>query len=333
MNFTINSISTKISDIYGERNKKVSFEYMYSYLTRKTSYLTREFIRDDNKGKEKLICTYIESLSWLAAISEKLDVDLELSFFKKFPNMCPYCISLPCSCSQTHRKPDFTSNAIKIKSVLEKQLRAVYINGKSHYYPPSMINDIYPANRTIFGIFGGFYHSSRLFEELGELQEAYLKIQKDKHYNKENINDELADILAWMMSLWDIIFKGVDLADHIDAYYINGCPSCNEKSCICDDYSGRIISTAEKNDNLIAIKKMLIEELKGSVSQDVSNKITASIESIDDAVKSGKESDERRTVNELKDIVVFVSKLGGKPLKNQVEMSEALDGTRKYIEE
>ncbi|HDW0499314.1 TPA: hypothetical protein RKZ39_001311, partial [Escherichia coli] len=50
----INDMSNIIVGIYSKKNEEKSFEYMYSYLTRKTAYLTREFIRDGNQDKELL---------------------------------------------------------------------------------------------------------------------------------------------------------------------------------------------------------------------------------------------------------------------------------------
>jgi len=333
--FTVTNASTIVNTIYGKKNKGLDFEYMYSFLTRKTSYLTREFIRADGIDKSKIKETYIESLSWLIAISHLLEIDLESSFFSKFPGICPYCIKSPCCCSQTHRKPEFTSNARKIKEELAYSKDAIYRNGKAQTYAPDMINNIYPSNKNIFNIFGGFYHSSRLFEELGELHEAYAKLKEDKFYNKKNLEDELADILAWMLSLWGIMFKDIDLGDAIDTYYINGCPSCNSSECICDDYSGRIVSTSSRNEALQKIKSLINKEMENTSDneEDVILKLRSSILSIEDAISSGSESDARRTVAEIDSALAFIYQKAPKPslTPNQAELNSELDRSRKLI--
>ncbi len=333
--FTIKNASTTINAIYGKKNKNLDFEYMYSFLTRKTSYLTREFIRADGVDKSKITETYIESLSWLIAISQYLEIDLESSFFSKFPGICPYCISSPCLCSQTHRKPEFTSNARRIKEELSNKKDAIYRFGGSQVYTPDMINDIYPSNKNIFNIFGGFYHSSRLFEELGELHEAYAKLKEDRFYSKTNLNDELADILAWMLSLWGIMFKDTDLGDAIDNYYIKGCPSCNSSECICDDYSGRIVSTSSRNEALEKIKSLIRKEVDSTSDNevDIILKLESSILSIEDAISSGSESDARRTVSEVDSALAFIFQKASasSPTSNQKELDCELNNSRKLI--
>lgn len=333
--FTVAKANGVISTIYGAKNKELSFEYMYSFLTRKTAYLTREIVRTDGGDKSKVINVYIESLSWLMAISQKLEIDLELSFFSKFPTICPYCISSPCICSQTHRKPEFTSNARAIKEELFQKKNSLYHFGTPTIYAPEMINKIYPSNKNIYNIFGGFYHSSRLFEELGELHEAYTKLHEDKFYNKNNINDELADILAWMLSLWGIIFKDKDLGEAVDNYYINGCPSCNNKECICDNYSGRIISTSDRNEALSKVKALIQNEIdvtsKDPKNSNVLLKLKSSIDSIDDAIKSGSDSDARRSVAEVDSALAFIFQNTPEKTENQSELYGELDKSRKIV--
>jgi len=333
--FTVAKANGVISTIYGAKNKELSFEYMYSFLTRKTAYLTREIVRTDGGDKSKVINVYIESLSWLMAISQKLEIDLELSFFSKFPTICPYCISSPCICSQTHRKPEFTSNARAIKEELFQKKNSLYHFGTPTIYAPEMINKIYPSNKNIYNIFGGFYHSSRLFEELGELHEAYTKLHEDKFYNKNNINDELADILAWMLSLWGIIFKDKDLGEAVDNYYINGCPSCNNKECICNNYSGRIISTSDRNEALSKVKALIQNEIdvtsKDPKNSNVLLKLKSSIDSIDDAIKSGSDSDARRSVAEVDSALAFIFQNTPEKTENQSELYGELDKSRKIV--
>ncbi len=40
------TFASKIDEIYGEANKKRDFEYMYSYLCRNNSYLSRSVLRN-----------------------------------------------------------------------------------------------------------------------------------------------------------------------------------------------------------------------------------------------------------------------------------------------
>ncbi len=307
----ISDMSIFLSGIYGKKNKDKTFEYMYSYLTRKTAYLTREFIRDGNQDKELLKNTFLEALSWLFAICEKLEVQPQESFYKKFPDCCPYCIGNPCSCTQTHRKPEKIKSATAIKEELFQKYNSISRSGYPPY-APRMINEIYPSNRSIWSIFGGFYHSSRLFEELGELQEAYAKSIEDKNYNKENLHEECADIYAWLFSLWGITFKDLDLGQALQDYYINGCPVCNKKECECTNYSGKINKTEEKKAYLEELKKELTLLLKNEEAGVFKDNLDSAILAIDDAVKSGKDADSRRTLSEVESVLDSIEKNSSK---------------------
>lgn len=299
--FTIKKACHEINSIYAHRNESLSFEYIYSYLTRKISFLSREFIRGSDDDRSKLKHTYIDALSWLIAISEKMDIDLEDAFIRKFPGVCPYCVKSPCQCSQTHRKPEFSENLKRIKDELESNYNYTYLTPqkKIRVYTPRMINEIYPANRNVFNTFGGFYLSSRLFEELGELHQAYSKYKSDERYPKKNISEELADVTAWMLSLWDIVFKEIDLGDEISNYYVDGCPSCHTKKCVCENYRGRFLLTDKKIELLSSIKELIVNEIQNNPNSDPNGKLELVTRSIDLAITSRVDTDERLTINEL----------------------------------
>lgn len=65
-----------------------------------------------------------------------------------------------------------------------------------------------------------------LVEEVGELSQALRK--KDD----ANIREELADLLAWLLSLANVI--GVDVSDSFREKYNSVCPCCQRVPCNCD---------------------------------------------------------------------------------------------------
>lgn len=65
-----------------------------------------------------------------------------------------------------------------------------------------------------------------LVEEVGELSQALRK--KDD----ANIREELADLLAWLLSLANVI--GVDVSDSFREKYNSVCPCCQRAPCNCD---------------------------------------------------------------------------------------------------
>ncbi len=68
----------------------------------------------------------------------------------------------------------------------------------------------------------------RTFQELAELSDAFLK--GDDH---SSINSELADVLAWVCSLANLL--DVDLTQALTKKYGSGCSRCGHTPCECKD--------------------------------------------------------------------------------------------------
>ena len=65
-------------------------------------------------------------------------------------------------------------------------------------------------------------------EEVGELAEALRK------GNKKEIGEEMADVLAWLTSLANLV--GIDLELEAERKYGAGvCPRCGHRPCICEE--------------------------------------------------------------------------------------------------
>ncbi len=72
-----------------------------------------------------------------------------------------------------------------------------------------------------------------IVEEVGELAEALRKYQEsDKNKNEiHNIAMEIADIVAWIASLANIL--EIDLEDALYSKYPSVCPKCGKNPCSC----------------------------------------------------------------------------------------------------
>ena len=87
-----------------------------------------------------------------------------------------------------------------------------------------IIEDIYlekDSNRGLLGTFAWFV------EEVGELSRE-LRSQD----NKKKLQDEFADVLAWLSTLASI--SGIDLETAVEKYS-NGCPKCYKIPCACNE--------------------------------------------------------------------------------------------------
>lgn len=77
-----------------------------------------------------------------------------------------------------------------------------------------------------------------LVEEMGELSQALRK------GDAEALREELADVLAWLCSLANLV--GVDLQDTVSKYS-EGCPRCHSSPCACPENDGGVTPSTENS--------------------------------------------------------------------------------------
>lgn len=294
LNFS--TFAAKIDGLYGEVNKGRDFEYIYSYLCRNCSYLSRSVLRN---GDSKFF--FAKSFSWLFSVAGKMDIDLGEVFRKKYPDVCPYCISSPCQCNETHRAPVNNTPA----HAARKSLNNKYITDKNYSPELSLENAIsrmgaiYPANKAIWNAFGSFYHFSRLFEELGEVHEGYSSYKKTNV--RINLEEELADVTAWLLSAWGIHHNSLSLSDCLLDYYIDNCPVCKKPSCACGEYSDRPQMLADKA-SLEEVKARIIELV--SLDSDLKGEFGELLTSLDQAIETVSTVDAKQAVGDVKRALV-----------------------------
>ncbi|WP_457751648.1 MazG nucleotide pyrophosphohydrolase domain-containing protein [Thermococcus sp.] len=87
-----------------------------------------------------------------------------------------------------------------------------------------MIRDIYFHKDSKRGVDKTFLW---FVEEVGELSEA---IRKN---DREVMEEEFADVLAWLASLANLL--GIDLEEAAKKKYPDVCPYCGKKPCECEE--------------------------------------------------------------------------------------------------
>jgi NTP pyrophosphatase (non-canonical NTP hydrolase) len=68
-----------------------------------------------------------------------------------------------------------------------------------------------------------------LVSEVGELADAI------RREDTENIEEEIADVLAWLLSLANVV--NVDVQDAVMKKYGERCPRCDRSPCTCTEPS------------------------------------------------------------------------------------------------
>ena len=317
--YSISQFQNYISNLYRDVNEPRPIEYLYSYLFRTSAYLSR-IIGEQKDAKEH----FIKVFSWLFAISEKLNIDLEHALVRKYPNMCPYCMAKPCVCVKTGKKPVTYIPEWKISEEIEysfNMIRAA-VPKLSLDEAVKNINDLYPANKHIWNAVGPTFQFFRLLEELGEVHEAYTSYLVGNR-NIEGLSDEIADVFAWLLSTWGINCSGLSLGDEFIGYYYNGCPVCLQSKCQCPDHRDRG-ERLLKIENLMKFKNKL-EELV-SLVPDYKESLDDLIGSIDTVAETKSTTGAVRTVSQAKKILNDISDTM-KPIDETAKTAKSIIGT------
>ena len=168
--------------------------------------------RDIEKTKKNLIISF----SWFLSILHRLEINLEEEVWNRFPYVCSYCGTCPCSCKATRpkqREKLFTNNEKRPTTLLEFQ---------------KMLNDVYPPlTRTL-------EHAGVHFaEEIGEFSEAlwaYRSNRTEEDFQK--VKDEAADYFSCLIGIFNSL--NLDLVKELTLLYPQtSCHECKQKPCIC----------------------------------------------------------------------------------------------------
>ncbi len=307
-----------LKDLYGNVNQKKSWDYLFGYLSRHCGFMTVNAARGD-----ALPAHFVRALSWLFALGNKVGVDITNAYVKRFPGRCYYCLSAPCCCRKTGKQPLNYVPAYRIPiergvlydgvvSTLRKYQEVVNFKWLSHN-----VSTIYPNNEVIWFHSGPWFHFTKLFGELSELHQALSKheIGEDK---TENLAEELADVFAWMISIWQLEFPTKDLQDEFITYFYNGCPVCGSKPCKCSPRSERrsgIVSVAEL-ESLHRQVSDLAEKLGDRQEElaDIRKSLQLAIESKSEQVAVQAVAQTKDKMRSLKDSINSIDETGKKAM-------------------
>ncbi|UQW76294.1 hypothetical protein [Pseudomonas avellanae] len=232
-----------------------------------------------------------------------MEIDLGEAFRKKFPKVCPYCLAQVCQCAETHRAP---VNNLPVHAV-RGELTAKYDAQKRSFPELALDNGvviisvIYPANKAIWNAYGSFYHFARLFEELGEVHEAYSNFRKTGI--TVGLEEELADVTAWLLSAWGIHQKNASLSDCLIDYYFDNCPVCKKPACICQEYSDRSQMLSDKA-SLELVKSQIVKLL--DLDPGLYREINDLVQSMDQAILTTSTVDAKQAVSSARKVLLGV---------------------------
>ncbi|OGG47442.1 hypothetical protein A2761_03160 [Candidatus Kaiserbacteria bacterium RIFCSPHIGHO2_01_FULL_51_33] len=203
-----------IEKVYGPSNRR--HFTAPEMLTNIERYVMRSLKGIRKNDTDKIQLNVVIALNWFLSLLNLLEIDLEKAVWNRFPYLCSYCGTCPCSCKEKKVKK---RKSLRISSALRP---------KTLHGFQEMFGRIYPAsNRTLE------HAGIHLAEEMGELSEAVLKFRggltKQDFYS---IESEGADLFSCFMGVCNSIH--VDLAKELAHLFPRGCHVCNKIPCVCE---------------------------------------------------------------------------------------------------
>ncbi len=213
-NTTVNEYQVFVKEVYGLSNDRYfSTQDMLANVER---FMMRSLkgIRKNDKEKTKL--NLLISFSWFMSMMNQFHINIEDEVWKRFPYLCSYCASCPCSCKEKklgERQKVFVDDKKRPKTLEEFQ---------------NMFNEIYPSGTR------SIEHAGvHLGEELGEFSEAILTYRgahKDEDFR--NVALEAADLLSCFVGVFSSL--GISMAKELSIMFSNNCHVCNNAPCTCN---------------------------------------------------------------------------------------------------
>jgi NTP pyrophosphatase (non-canonical NTP hydrolase) len=156
------------------------------------------------------------SLSWFTSTLNRLHINLEDILFRRFPYLCSYCGSCPCTCKEN--KVDERADVI-----VDYSKKPATIEGFQ-----AMFEKIYPHDKRTLDHAG-----VHLAEELGEFSEALLAY-RGEHNDRYLINvaAESSDVFSCFASVFNSL--GLSLAKELSVLFSKNCHECKQAPCVCN---------------------------------------------------------------------------------------------------
>src|ERR1700676_994732 len=92
-----------LRDIYGAANSEVSVEAILARMLEAVSETTSPFDLGESHA------TFVKALSWYFAFCNRISIEVQACVIRRYPNVCPSCISDVCVCERTYRLPNRAS--------------------------------------------------------------------------------------------------------------------------------------------------------------------------------------------------------------------------------
>ncbi len=320
----------RFAEIYP--NEGMSPDYIMVHLYTNCSSLGESVLKQSRQLNSDHYV--IRTIAWINALASHFNISYGDALIRRFPRVCPYCLSGPCRCSTSEAARDPITKRLysdqEKSQELEAKARAFLTdpNILTYNWFIENIDYIYPSNRILLHKGGQSYVVSKFLEEGGELHRAYSAYLRGNDGLGE-IEIELADLTSWVVSCWDLNRSQRDFEAELLSRFHAGCPSCRRPHCECPSYSitsgvedlirsitNELRSLRAKVDDVPAeieealdIAEEINSDREFSKSKNLLSKLQVGVEGLEKAGKLSKAAKE--TVGNLKGIVDVFNSLAG----------------------
>lgn len=213
LNTTIQEYKAFVDEVYGLSNARhFNIEGMLTNIQR---FAMRGIKGIRKKDKEKTKLNLLIVLSWYMSLMNQLRIDIEEDIWERFPYVCSYCVTRPCSCKKDKvkkRKKPVIDNRKRPKTLSQFQ---------------EMFKQIYPPKRRTLEDAG-----IHLAEEFGELSEAIFKYRgQRKKEDFDIIALEAADFFSCLMGVFNSL--DISVAKELSTIFSENCHVCKKAPCEC----------------------------------------------------------------------------------------------------
>ena len=211
---TIREYQDFVREVYGKPND-LHFD-LHDMLNNVQRFAMRG-LKGIRQGKpDKIRANILISMSWFVSTINRLHINIEDALWKRYPYLCSYCATCPCSCREFKDAP-------RKRLPIDESRRPRTLREFQQ-----MLQSIYPAEkRTIYKA------GVHMAEEIGEFSEALLAYRgehKEKHFGSVLI--EAADLFSHYLCVFNSL--GMDIAEELSRMFSNNCHICGKAPCECD---------------------------------------------------------------------------------------------------
>ncbi len=211
---TITELLSKISNVYSIPDDRL-------YSVDDMLYNLQRFVLlwlNDNpkKGSKNQIENLNIALSWYLAIINRYHIDLEPLIWRRYSYKCPYCLDIPCVCSQIgakHTQKTGRPAARMPQDIAEWQ---------------QMVEKIYPTKLPID-------FKQEMIVKTQELIDCYrLFFREKRNVHFRNIESKSAEYFVFFVRIYN--WYDADITNNFLSMYQNGCYVCHKLPCECNYY-------------------------------------------------------------------------------------------------